>query len=65
MTTLTIIFISTTVYLIIAFIWCFIGSKDTVLEAEDLVCTLLWIILVPYILIRGFYLRLKNNKKNS
>jgi len=61
MTTLTIIFISTTVYLIIAFIWCFICSKDTVLEAEELTYCLLWIIYVPY----GFYLRLKNNKKNS
>ena len=65
MTTLTIVFISTTIYLIIAFIWCFIASMDTVLEAEELVYCLLWIIVMPYILIKGFISRLKNNKKKQ
>ena len=62
MTTLTIIFISITVYLIIAFIWCFIASTITVLDAEDLIYCLFWII-VPYVLIKSFIWRLKNNKK--
>ena len=54
MTTLEIILIIAIIYLIIAFIFCFINLADNCIisDYEDLICNLLWIIFLPLAILK-------------
>jgi hypothetical protein len=54
MTTLEIILIITLAYIIIAQIFNFIATCETVLDTEDLICNLLWIFIIPYMILKKF-----------
>lgn len=56
MTTLEIILIIAVVYLLIAHIFNFICIADNCIlcDAEDLLCNLFWIVLLPIALIKRF-----------
>jgi hypothetical protein len=63
MTTLEICLIIAVVYLVIMEVFNFIATKDTVLDAEDLICNLFWIVILPYVIIIAIYRRIKYKEK--
>ena len=63
MTTLEICLIVVVVYLVIAEVFNFIATKDTVLDTEDLICNLFWIGVLPYVIIITIYRRIKYKEK--
>lgn len=63
MTTLEICLIIAVVYLVIAEVFNFITTKDTMLDAEDLTCNLFWIGTLPYVIIIAIYRRIKYKEK--
>lgn len=63
MTTLEICLIVAVVYLVVVEIFNFIATKDSVVDEEDLLCNLFWIIFLPYAIIRWLYRKIKNKKR--
>ena len=63
MTTLEICLIIAVVYLVIAEVFNFITTKDTMLDAEDLICNFFWIVVLPYVIIIAICRRIKYKEK--
>ncbi len=59
---MTIVLVSIIIYLVVAFIWCFIASVTTLLDTEDVFACLFWVIFIPYGVIKGLILRRKYKK---
>lgn len=59
MTTLEICLMVAVVYLVIAEVFNFIAARETVLDAEDLICNLFWIGVLPYVIIIAIYRKIK------
>ena len=59
---MTVILIGIIIYLVVALVLCFIASVTTLLDTEDFLACLFWIITIPYVVVKGLILRRKNKK---